>query len=77
MSSFIFFLFFFLIHPLAFLRDEDLKDLEREMNEMREEENQEEEEQDENTAPRKKYPKSVLDDKFFRWMLFFVNLFMV
>ncbi|KAL6728426.1 hypothetical protein Aduo_010200 [Ancylostoma duodenale] len=49
------------------LKDEDLKDLEREMNEMREEEEnqEEEEEQDENTAPRKKYPKSVLDDKFF------------
>ncbi|EPB79630.1 Mpp10 protein [Ancylostoma ceylanicum] len=46
------------------LKDEDLKDLEREMNEMREEE-ENEEEQDENTAPRKKYPKSVLDDKFF------------
>ncbi|RCN39314.1 hypothetical protein ANCCAN_14752 [Ancylostoma caninum] len=47
------------------LKDEDLKDLEREMNEMREEEENQEEEQDENTAPRKKYPKSVLDDKFF------------
>ncbi|KAK6740435.1 hypothetical protein RB195_008728 [Necator americanus] len=47
------------------LKDEDLKDLEREMDEMREEENEKEPEQDENTAPRKKYPKSVVDDKFF------------
>ncbi|KAK5977998.1 hypothetical protein GCK32_005359, partial [Trichostrongylus colubriformis] len=45
------------------LNDEDLKDLEREMDEMREEEEQEEAE--ESNKPRKKYPKSAVDDKFF------------
>ncbi|KHJ82989.1 hypothetical protein OESDEN_17316, partial [Oesophagostomum dentatum] len=45
--------------------DEDLKDLDRELDEMREENDDQEEEQDENIAPRKKFPKSIVDDKFF------------
>ncbi|KHJ78444.1 Mpp10 protein [Oesophagostomum dentatum] len=47
------------------LNDEDLKDLDRELDEMREENDDQEEEQDENIAPRKKFPKSIVDDKFF------------
>ncbi|KHJ81867.1 hypothetical protein OESDEN_18444, partial [Oesophagostomum dentatum] len=47
------------------LNDEDLKDLDRELDEMREENEDQEEEQDENIAPRKKFPKSIVDDKFF------------
>ncbi|VDM67114.1 unnamed protein product, partial [Strongylus vulgaris] len=46
------------------LKDEDLKDLEREMAAMQgEDENQEG--QNEYTIPRKKYPHSAVDDKFF------------
>ncbi|PIO70904.1 Mpp10 protein, partial [Teladorsagia circumcincta] len=45
------------------LNDEDLKDLEHEMDEMREEE--EEEKAKESSKARKKYPKSAVDDKFF------------
>ncbi|KAK6034710.1 Mpp10 protein [Cooperia oncophora] len=45
------------------LNDEDLKDLEREMDELRQEEDEEEAEQSD--KPRKKYPKSAVDDKFF------------
>ncbi|CAJ0599264.1 unnamed protein product [Cylicocyclus nassatus] len=46
------------------LKDEDLKDLERELAEMRDDENQDENSK-EPADTRKKYPHSVVDDKFF------------
>ncbi|PIO67706.1 hypothetical protein TELCIR_10534 [Teladorsagia circumcincta] len=49
------------------LNDEDLKDLEHEMDEMREEEEDDDdyEKAKESSKPHKKYPKSAVDDKFF------------
>ncbi|WKX99631.1 hypothetical protein Q1695_014483 [Nippostrongylus brasiliensis] len=52
------------------LKDEDLKDLEKEMDEMRDEEEEEgmrldEDDETPSNNQRKKYPKSQVDDKFF------------
>uniref|UniRef100_A0A8L8K2C7 U3 small nucleolar ribonucleoprotein protein MPP10 n=1 Tax=Heligmosomoides polygyrus TaxID=6339 RepID=A0A8L8K2C7_HELPZ len=49
------------------LRDEDLQDLEREMEEMRDEK-EEGDKEEQQQKPRKTFPKSPVDDKFFRYV---------